>query len=197
MGRRDHLWMLLGDPNQRDRVRKAWADVAKVFVVALGIDVVYQLIRLRWVYPGEALIVAILLALAPYLLIRFLITRLTRQPATQVVSNMESSDARTDAGQMARCRSHQAGGRAHLDGLDPHRRVDDHVRVHHLQVLPVRVQGPTCADRPGTGPAQEFALTPDHDRTRVRCCCRPSTTGRACRRCAPSTARSCQDPSPR
>ena len=78
MGRRDHLWTLLGDPNQRDRVRKAWTDVAKVFVVALGIDVVYQIISLRWVYPGEALIVAILLALAPYLLIRFLITRLTR-----------------------------------------------------------------------------------------------------------------------
>ena len=78
MGRRDYLWTLLGDPNQRDRVRKAWRDVAKVFVVALGIDVVYQIISLRWVYPGEALIVAVLLALAPYLLIRFLITRLTR-----------------------------------------------------------------------------------------------------------------------
>ena len=98
LGRRAYFWTLLGDPNRRDLVREGWTDVAKVFVLALGIDVVYQIIRLRWIYPGEALIVAVMLALVPYLVIRGFIKRLARSLAAEVVSDMESSDARMDTG---------------------------------------------------------------------------------------------------
>jgi hypothetical protein len=44
--------------------------VAKVFVVAVLIDIAYQWIVFRWVYPLEALVVAFLLACVPYLLVR-------------------------------------------------------------------------------------------------------------------------------
>jgi hypothetical protein len=44
--------------------------VAKVFTVAVVLDVIYQIIVLRWVYPGEALVVAFALAILPYLLLR-------------------------------------------------------------------------------------------------------------------------------
>ena len=41
-------------------------------------DVVYQLIVLKTFYPGEAVIVAIALALLPYLLLRGPIARIAR-----------------------------------------------------------------------------------------------------------------------
>jgi hypothetical protein len=41
-----------------------------VFVLALVLDVVYQVLVLHWVYPGELLVVATLLALVPYLIVR-------------------------------------------------------------------------------------------------------------------------------
>ena len=48
-------------------MRNGWKSIAKIFVLAVVLDVVYQWIRLRWFYPGEALLVAILLAIVPYL----------------------------------------------------------------------------------------------------------------------------------
>jgi hypothetical protein len=59
-------------------LREGWTAVAKVFLAAVVLDVVYQLVVLRWVYPGEALLVALLLACVPYLLIRGLVNRLVR-----------------------------------------------------------------------------------------------------------------------
>ena len=79
MGRRAYFWAILSDPeHRREHVGEGWTDVAKVFVLACGIDVVYQIIVLRWVYPGEALIVAIMLSFVPYLLIRGSVTRIAR-----------------------------------------------------------------------------------------------------------------------
>lgn len=47
-------------------IRLAWKDVGKVFAVALVLDIVYELIVYRWIYPGQALIVAVSLAVIPY-----------------------------------------------------------------------------------------------------------------------------------
>jgi hypothetical protein len=52
--------------------------VGKVFIVAVTLDVIYELIVYRWVYPGRALIVATVLAVVPYLLIRGPLTRIVR-----------------------------------------------------------------------------------------------------------------------
>jgi hypothetical protein len=49
-----------------------------VFILAMALDVVYQLYVSRFVYPGEALIVAFVLAIVPYLILRGLVTRLVR-----------------------------------------------------------------------------------------------------------------------
>jgi hypothetical protein len=51
-------------------VKEAWKRVGKVFILAVVLDVVYQLIVLHFVYPGEALIVAFILAIIPYVLLR-------------------------------------------------------------------------------------------------------------------------------
>jgi hypothetical protein len=63
---------------RRAPVRSGWRDIASVFIVAMLIDVVYQLIVLRWVYPGETVIVAFLLAAVPYIPLRALVNRLAR-----------------------------------------------------------------------------------------------------------------------
>ena len=74
-----YLWTLLSDPAKRySLVLEGWRDIAKVFVLAVAIDVVYQLIMLRWLYPLQALIVGTLVAIVPYILVRGLVMRLAR-----------------------------------------------------------------------------------------------------------------------
>lgn len=73
-------WPVFSDPARRpELLREEWKGVRKVFIVALVLDVIYQLIFYRWVYPGQALIVATVLAIIPYLLIRGPVTRIARR----------------------------------------------------------------------------------------------------------------------
>jgi hypothetical protein len=77
--RAPYFWTILLNPGKRpDLVRNGWKDVAKLFTVAMALDVIYQFIAIRWVYPGEVVIVAIVLALVPYVLLRSLANRLAR-----------------------------------------------------------------------------------------------------------------------
>jgi hypothetical protein len=55
-----------------------WKSAGFVFVFAIVIDGVYQFIVCRWFYPGEALTVAIVLAIVPYLQIRGLANSIAR-----------------------------------------------------------------------------------------------------------------------
>ena len=48
-------------------------------VFAFHLDLQILLIVLRWVYPGEVLLIAILLAVVPYLLIRGPVSRIARR----------------------------------------------------------------------------------------------------------------------
>jgi hypothetical protein len=52
--------------------------VGRVFVFAIVMDAAYQLIVFRWLYPVEALLVAVILALVPYLLIRGPVNRIAK-----------------------------------------------------------------------------------------------------------------------
>jgi hypothetical protein len=70
-GRPIFFWTLLREPTRTaTMVRNLWRIVGKVFLVAVVLDVVYQLIVLRWVYPLETLIVATVLALVPCMIVR-------------------------------------------------------------------------------------------------------------------------------
>ena len=78
-GKPAYFWALFTDSShRRDMLRDGWKSVGKVFVIAIIIDVVYQLIVFRWVYPVEALLVAAILAFVPYLLIRGPVNRIAR-----------------------------------------------------------------------------------------------------------------------
>jgi hypothetical protein len=76
LGRPPYLWAVLTEPaNRASMIKEGWARVGKIFIVALLLDLIYQIIRLE-VYPGEALIVAVLLAIAPYVIVRGVVTRI-------------------------------------------------------------------------------------------------------------------------
>jgi hypothetical protein len=71
LGNPPYLWTLLTEPEQRDDLLKSgWKRVSKIYILALVLDVIYQLKVSGWIYPGETLLVIFVLAIAPYLLLR-------------------------------------------------------------------------------------------------------------------------------
>ena len=78
-GRPLYFWSLFTHPTERRQLLKdGWKSVGFVFVFSIVIDRVYQFIVFRWFYPGEALTVAIVLAIVPYLQIRGLANSIAR-----------------------------------------------------------------------------------------------------------------------
>jgi hypothetical protein len=64
---------------RRDLLAEGWKAVGRVIVLGLVMDFIYQVIEFRWVYPGELVVVALLLAAVPYLLLRGPFNRLARR----------------------------------------------------------------------------------------------------------------------
>jgi len=80
MGKPPYFWSLLTEPSQRsDMLKDGWKSVGKVFLIALLLDAIYQVMVLKFIYPVEAIYVAFVLAILPYLILRGLVTRLARK----------------------------------------------------------------------------------------------------------------------
>jgi hypothetical protein len=78
-GRPPYFWALFTHPAERRQLlRDGWKSVGRVFILAIVIDAVYQFIVCRCFYPGEALIVAFVLAIVPYLLVRGPVNRIRK-----------------------------------------------------------------------------------------------------------------------
>lgn len=74
-----YFWSLFTEPDLRgDLLRDGWKSISKVFIVATVLDLIYQIIVLHWFYPFETLIVAVILALVPYLLVRGPVNRIKK-----------------------------------------------------------------------------------------------------------------------
>jgi hypothetical protein len=79
-GRPPYFWGMISNPAERVAMMKdGWKGVSRVFILAVVLDVVYQIIELRFVYVGEAIIVAFVLAIVPYLIIRGPVARWARR----------------------------------------------------------------------------------------------------------------------
>lgn len=77
-GRTPYFGALLTDPEHRNYLlRNGWKSVGKIFIIALALDAGYQFWVLRWFYPGEAVTVALILAIIPYVVLRGLVNRFT------------------------------------------------------------------------------------------------------------------------
>ena len=82
-GQPPFLWAILSDPGQRhELLRQGWKDVGTVFIVALILDSIYQVIVHSGIYTLELLITATILAIVPYAMIRGLVTRLARRQSS-------------------------------------------------------------------------------------------------------------------
>ena len=78
-GRPLYTWTLLTDPAHRaGYLREGLKRVSRVIIFALVMDAIYQFIVLHRFYPGEALVIAFVVAVLPYLFIRGPVARLAR-----------------------------------------------------------------------------------------------------------------------
>lgn len=79
-GRPAYFWALFTDrAGRRERMRQGWRAIWKVFVIALLLDTIYQLIVLKALTPIEGLVIAVMLAIVPYVLMRGPVNRIARR----------------------------------------------------------------------------------------------------------------------
>jgi hypothetical protein len=76
-GRSPYLWAVVTNSAERkDRLYEALVHTARVILLGLVMDGVYQFIVLKSFNPGQAVIIAVLLAFIPYVLLRGPIARI-------------------------------------------------------------------------------------------------------------------------
>ena len=94
-GQPPFLWAFYANPGGR---RKLWPgarnDVGKVFILALVLDAIYQVIMHSGAYALELLLTATTLALVPYVIVRSLVT-VARIAVTRLASR-RSAPSRAD-----------------------------------------------------------------------------------------------------
>ena len=78
-GRTPYVWALITRSHHRvERLNEGLISTARILLLGLGMDAVYQATVLKSFYPGEMVVVAVLLAFVPYLLLRGPVTRIAR-----------------------------------------------------------------------------------------------------------------------
>lgn len=90
-----YLWRFVYSGGKKKAVAKeAWKDVGKIFIIGVILDILYQLIVVyklkteEHFYPLESVIVAFLLALVPYIILR--------GPVNRIVSLFVKKDRLTE-----------------------------------------------------------------------------------------------------
>ena len=79
-GQPPYFWAIFTQPERRgELIRHGWRSVAKVFILAALMDLIYQYLVLGWLYPVASLFIAFILAIVPYLLIRGPVNRILRR----------------------------------------------------------------------------------------------------------------------
>jgi hypothetical protein len=74
-----YFWAIFTEPSRRaELIRDGWKSVRNVFLLAIGMDLIYQVIVFKGLRPGEGLVVAVVLAILPYLIVRGPVNRLAR-----------------------------------------------------------------------------------------------------------------------
>ena len=78
-GRPPYLRALVTGPEERsEHLGEALISTARIILLGLGMDAIYQTTVLKTFYPGEMVIVALLLAFVPYLILRGPFARIAR-----------------------------------------------------------------------------------------------------------------------
>ena len=79
-GRSPYFWTMLANPRARaQRLNEGLNATARIILLGLVMDAIYQAVVLQRFYPAEAVIVALLFCFVPYVVVRGLATRITRR----------------------------------------------------------------------------------------------------------------------
>ncbi len=79
LGREPYLSAILrGDGGRGSRLWEGIVSTARILILGVIMDIIYQLVFLSEFFPGEAAIIAVLLAFVPYLLLRGPVGRAAR-----------------------------------------------------------------------------------------------------------------------
>ena len=106
-GRPAFLWEFVTEPSQRRRLLvSGWKDVGRIIIVALVLDTIYQFMVLRAFYIFQAVIVALVCAVLPYVVFRGPATRLahlkyrnrTTTASTSAAGNGKQTDSNSETG---------------------------------------------------------------------------------------------------
>lgn len=85
-GRPPFFWEYCVDPAMRKVLRRdCWRAIERLFFLACILDCVYQIIVLRWKYPVDAPVIAVLLAIVPYVVMRGPVNRIVTALGTQYI----------------------------------------------------------------------------------------------------------------
>lgn len=93
-----YFWAVAFNPEHRQElVKTGWKSVGKIFFLAVALDIVYQLKVSRMVYPGETVIVAFILAIVPYVVLRGPVNRIVKMflKCKRTEDNSQNPVART------------------------------------------------------------------------------------------------------
>lgn len=95
-GRSPYFWTVLRNPQARTaRLREGLNATARIILLGIAMDVIYQVAFLRAFYPVEALVIALLLAFVPYVVLRGLVTRVARRWRGGTFPQQSASVAKT------------------------------------------------------------------------------------------------------
>jgi hypothetical protein len=79
-GRPAYGWAVVSNPvERRELLKEGWRELSRVFIIAVIVDLIYELVVFGEIYPGQSLIVATVLALLPYPLLRGVVNRIIRR----------------------------------------------------------------------------------------------------------------------
>jgi len=78
-GAPSYLLAVFGAADQRrEALRNGWRSTSKIVILAAVLDTIYQVIVYQAVRPGEVMVIAIVLAIVPYTILRGPVARIVR-----------------------------------------------------------------------------------------------------------------------
>jgi hypothetical protein len=78
-GHKSFFWSALWDSNATTgRLKEGLTSIARVILLGIGMDVIYQFKELDQFYPVEAVMMALLLAVIPYFVFRWIVEQVAR-----------------------------------------------------------------------------------------------------------------------
>jgi hypothetical protein len=87
-GRSPYFWTIMHDPARRARrLREGLISTARIILLGLAMDAIYQYKEFKTFYPAEAVVIALSLAVVPYFILRGPIARIARRRLSRPASH--------------------------------------------------------------------------------------------------------------